>query len=429
MNNKDTLNFPNWTNRQVIVGTLFVVAVVLGFWLLYELRTVIFILFVAIVLGTAIRPAVDWLNRRGLPRWAGVLLIFLLVLALLTGFIYLVVPLIADQVTELTSNLPDYYNRFRRLAFQSPSRALQRLVVQLPPQLNLEPQEQQAPLEDQVFNQVTQTFTYTGMAFRAFLVTLAILLLAFYWTQESEKGIRSMLLFAPSGKREDLRNLLTDIESKVGGYIRGQAILCLSIGILALIAYVLIGLPYALVLALIAGVMEAVPVFGPALGAIPAILVAVSTAPDKIIWILIATVVIQTLENYLLVPRIMNRSVGVNPFVTLLSLAAFGSLLGLPGALLAIPMAAIIQLLIDRYVWTADQTDNQLTAMGRDYASRLRYEVQTLSQDVRKQARENTQNDEHGEDDPIEETIEGIASQLDRLLEQFANPPKEESGA
>jgi len=418
MNQNGSARVPEWTNRQVIFATIFVVAVVLAFWLIYRLRVVVFIFFVSIVLGTAIRPAVDWLNRRGLPRGAGVILIFFFVLAILIGFTVLVVPLIADQVTELTANLPDYYNQFRRLAFQSPSRALQRLVIQLPPNLNLELPEEQVP-NGEMLNQVAQTFNYAGMAIQAFLVALSILLLAFYWTQESERGIRSLLLFFPSGKREGVRELLAGIEDKVGGYIRGQSLLCLSIGLLALIAYLLIGVPFALVLAIIAGVMEAIPVFGPILGAVPAILAVLSSNPDKVVWILAATAVIQLLENYLLVPRIMNRSVGVNPFVTLLSLAAFSSLLGLPGALLAIPMAAIIQLLLDRFVWTNDPTESQ-AVIGRDYASLLRYEAQSLSQDVRKQGLERDAEDADGHHD-LDEAIEGIANELDRILEQIAN--------
>ncbi len=418
MNQNGSARVPEWPSRQVIFATIFVVAVGLAFWLIYRLRVVVFILFVSIVLGTAIRPALDWLSRRGLPRSVGVILIFLIVLAFLLGFTVLVVPLIADQVTELTADLPDYYNQFRRLAFQSPSRALQRLVIQLPQNLNLELPEEQAP-DGEVLNQVAQTFNYAGMVVKAFLVALAILLLAFFWTQESERGIRSLLLFFPSGKRDGLRELLADIESKVGGYIRGQSLLCLSIGILALIAYLLIGVPFALVLAIIAGVMEAIPVFGPILGAIPAILAVLSSDPDKIAWILVATVIIQLLENYLLVPRIMNRSVGVNPFVTLLSLATFASLLGLPGALLAIPMAAIIQLLLERFVWTNDQTESQET-MGRDYASMLRYEAQNLSQDVRKQGLDRDSEDTE-ERSSLEESLEGIANELDRILAQIAN--------
>jgi predicted PurR-regulated permease PerM len=150
------------------------------------------------------------------------------------------------------------------------------------------------------------------------------------------------------------------METKVSAYIGGQSILMLVVGSMALLAYGLIGLPYILVLAFVAGVMEAVPLIGPLMGAIPALLVALSIGPDKAIWVIVATLVIQQLENSILVPRIMSRAVGVNPFVTLLALLAFSSLLGIAGALMAIPLAAIIQLLLDRFVFHPDVAEPEV---------------------------------------------------------------------
>ena len=209
------------------------------------------------------------------------------------------------------------------------------------------------------------------------------------------------------------------MESRVGFYIAGQGILCLVIGIMALIAYLLIGLPNALVLALMAGVLEAIPMIGPLLGAIPAVLVALSIAPDKLVWVIVATVVIQQLENSLLVPRVMSKAVGVNPFVTLLSLFAFSSLFGIAGALMAIPIAAIIQLLLNHFVFHQTTVELEVSA-GRDYASRLRYEAQELAQDLRKQARLKKE----GTDlrvkqiDQVMDEIETITTDWDALLAQ-----------
>jgi predicted PurR-regulated permease PerM len=209
------------------------------------------------------------------------------------------------------------------------------------------------------------------------------------------------------------------METKVGSYVAGQGVLCLVIGIMALISYLLIGLPNALVLAFMAGVLEAVPMIGPVLGAIPAALVGLSVAPVKLVWVIVATVVIQQLENNLLVPRIMRKAVGVNPFVTLLAIFAFSSLFGLAGALMAIPMAAIIQLLLERFVFHAEAMEPE-PSPGRDHASRLRYEAQGFAQDLRKQARLK----KGGSDlrvkqiDQVMDEIETIATDLDALLLQ-----------
>jgi predicted PurR-regulated permease PerM len=210
--------------------------------------------------------------------------------------------------------------------------------------------------------------------------------------------------------------LVATIEGKVGNFIIGQTLLCGIIGGLALIAYTLIGLPYALLLAFLAGIMEAIPVVGPVLGAVPAVLVALSLDSSKVIWVIVASVIIQQLENSLLVPRIMNRAVGVSPLVTLLALIAFSSLFGVIGAVIAIPMAAVIQLLLERYLLEPNAIEPE-TTNGRDRFSVLRYETQELVQDVRKQVRKKEEV-ASADSDQVEDSLEAIALDLDSLLAQ-----------
>ena len=132
--------------------------------------------------------------------------------------------------------------------------------------------------------------------------------------------------------------------------MRGQGIVCATVCVLSLCTYALIGLPGAFFLAVLAGILEAVPVMGPIFAAIGPLVVAASQQPDKILWVLAGSVVIQQFENYVLVPRIMDKSVGVNPMMTLLSIVGFGTLFGLLGAVLAIPLAAVLQTLLDHFL-------------------------------------------------------------------------------
>ena len=231
-----------------------------------------------------------------------------------------------------------------------------------------------------------QAFGYVASAASIIFMATAILLLAFHWTLDGPRTIQSLLMLVPKGQRDSIGELISAMESKVGFYIAGQGVLCLVIGVMALVAYLLIGLPNAPVLALMAGVLEAVPMIGPLLGAIPAAVVALSIAPSKLIWVIVATLVIQQIENSVLVPRVMRKAVGVNPFVSLLAIFALSSFFGIAGALMAIPIAAMIQLVLDRFVFRPGTMESEV-AVGRDYASRLRYEAQDLAQDLRKQAR------------------------------------------
>jgi predicted PurR-regulated permease PerM len=247
--------------------------------------------------------------------------------------------------------------------------------------------------------------------------------LTIYWTLDGPRIIKTILLLIPQDQRENISELISAMESKVGFFLAGQGLLCLVISMMALVAYVLIGLPNALVLALAAGVMEAVPMVGPLLGAVPAGLVALSIAPGKLIWVIVSTIVIQQLENTLLVPRIMKKAVGVNPFVTLLALFAFSSFFGIAGALMAIPMAALIQLALNHFVFKSATVELEVSE-GRDYASRLRYEAQDLIQDLRKQSRLKKRGSDQKiiQLEQVMDEIETITTDLDALLAR-ANQP------
>jgi predicted PurR-regulated permease PerM len=267
---------------------------------------------------------------------------------------------------------------------------------------------------------------YVRGAAHAIFTAIVILILTLYWALDGPRIIKSILLLVPQDRRESMNELIAAMEEKVGFYIAGQGLLCLFIAVLALIAYVLIGLPNALVLALAAGVLEAVPMVGPILGAVPASLVALSIAPSKLVWVIVASIVIQQTENSLLVPRVMKSTVGVNPFVTLLSIFAFSSLFGIAGALMAIPMAAIVQLALNHFVFQPVTVEMDASE-GRDYASRLRYEAQDLIQDLRKQAR----NRKKGSDEKVMQVehvmdeIESLTTNLDALLAQSSSSGEE----
>jgi predicted PurR-regulated permease PerM len=407
----------NWTFWRVVWATLGLVFVGLSFWLLYRFHQVIFILFIAIVIGTLIRPVVIWLHRRGLPQKAGVIVVYLLLLALLTGFGLLLFPLIVEQSATITAAVPGYYQSLQAWLLDHPNQVLKSLNAVLPATPSFPDPIQQTGQE--MLDSAGQVFGYVGVAAKVVFTAVTILLLAFYWTLDGPRAIQALLRLLPIGQRESSRELIAAIETKLVGYLSGQGILCLVIGLMALVAYWLIGLPYVLVLAFVAGVMEAVPFVGPLLGAIPAALVALSIGPDKLIWVVVATLIIQQLENSILVPRIMRRAVGVNPFVSLLAIFAFSSLLGIAGTLMAIPLAAIIQLLLDRFVFHPDATEPEAST-GRDYASRLRYEAQDLTQDLRKQARLTQTGSEQQikQTDQVMDEIEAITADLDSLLAQ-----------
>jgi hypothetical protein len=161
-------------------------------------------------------------------------------------------------------------------------------------------------------------------------------------------------------------------------------------------------------------------VIGPVLGAVPPVLLALSLEPSKVIWVILAVIIIQQIEGNLLVPRVMDQAVGVNAIVTILAIFAFGALFGMGGAIMAIPLAAVIQVLINRFVFEASGAPTEVPDTRNRY-SMLRYEAQELIQDVRKQVRRK----EDGADletDRVEDMIEAIATDVDSTLAQMELP-------
>jgi predicted PurR-regulated permease PerM len=405
----------NWTFWRVVWATLVLVSVGLSFGLLYRFHQVIFSLFIAIVLGTMLRPVVAWLQRRGIPGVAGVILIYLVLLGLVVGFVLLLFPLLLEQATSIIADFPAYYQSLRDWAAGLRGPLVGQLSELLPATLSLPGVGQQTGQD--VIAAAGQVLGFVGSASTVLFTAAVILLLAYHWTLSGPRTIHGLLQLLPSARRETISELVAAMETKVGAYVAGQGILMLVIGGMALVAYWLIGLPYILVLAVVAGLMEAVPIIGPLLGAIPAALVALSLGPDKVGWVIVATLAIQQIENSLLVPRVMRKAVGVNPFVTLLALFSFSSLLGIAGALMAIPIAAMIQILLDRLVFHPEAREADLSA-DRGLAGRLRYEAQDLARDLRKQARHGTDGTDERvkQTDQVMDEIEALAIDLDKLL-------------
>lgn len=408
---------PSGALRPVLLGVLTAIAVVAGFALAYALRGVLLLLLVAIVLATAVQGFVARLQRWGLSNTMAVILAYAVLVTVVGALAVATVPFLAAQIADLIAALPVAYGSLREMLLSTDSQLLTRLASRLPMTLAAEPATETAAAGETVAV-VSEAIVYGQIIAQGAFYSILVLVLAFYWSMYQQRRMRSFLLMVPERRREATRQLVFDIQSKVGGYVRGQAMVCVAVGLMSLVAYTFLGLPYAAALALVAGLLEAVPVLGPTLGAVPALLVASSLGGEAVVGVLITTCIVQAVENYLLLPRVMSHSVGVNSFITLLSIAAFGTLLGVPGAILAIPMAAVLRLLLDRLL----ARDAAVESIGDDRGpvSLLRYRTADLLRDVRGRLRLKRA-DSTPETDAIAETVEKLAQELDIRLRQAAS--------
>ena len=403
-----------WDARKVVEATLAGAGVAAAFLFIYRFRMAFLGAFVGIVLAAAMRPIMAALVRRGLSREFGALVAFTLLSTVALGIVVLALPLVIDQVATVAGRIPGWYTDLREWMTHSPSRLWRHAGGRLPVQLDL---ARFPPLTaDQIVGLIEQLVA-------GLLLVVAVVLFAFYWTIEDELRSQVLARLAPLDRRESLRVFLAEAEARLGSYVRAQGFTCLAVGLMAFIAYVAIGVPNALVFALFVATMELIPVLGPTLGFTPAVLVMLAIHPATALWVVAAAVTIQFIEAYVLFPRFMGKSAGVHPLTCLLALIAFGSLLGVLGVFLAIPMAVLLQLTFERIVIPGG--GQVATPSGRDHADVIHYDARTLVVDAHRLA-ETPAVASDASLYALAEEVESIASELDRLLpddEPNAPPP------
>jgi predicted PurR-regulated permease PerM len=328
---------------QIAVGTLVVLALVALAALCYLLLDVLLLVFLGIVVASALQPWHVRLCAWGIPKGASVLLIYLLFLVGLVTLGVLVAPVVTDEVSSFGASVPDTYARLRTTLTESRAAPLRLIAERLPPF------EKLAQGFDGASSTVVREFfgfTSTVVGLLAYL--LSILAIAFYWTMELPRVERLVLSFVPVGRRTHALTMWHEIEFKLGAFMRAQGIAMVTIGVASAIGYAVIGLPNVLVLGVLAGLLEAVPLAGPVLAALPAVLVAFPIGLAKVLWVIGLATLLQVFENNVLMPRLMSHSVGVSALVGLVAVLAFGTLYGIPGVFIAIPLMAVIQVLLDR---------------------------------------------------------------------------------
>jgi predicted PurR-regulated permease PerM len=406
------VEIPQIPARQLVWWTLGVTAVVICFWLLIQFQEMILLFITAVILSTAVRPGVAWLEKQGIAKPVGIVIIFGLVGILLGLLIWATVPVLVDQGAALSQSLAEGYQMLRQWLQESPNILLSRLLDILPENLQGFIPDGESVLTDEemtlVANEGQGEQLLIGLA-----QAVAVVMLTFYWILESEFVKNAIFLLVPQQKRENARQVVAEIETRVGNYLLGQGLLCLIVGLVAFVAYLLIGLPHALLLAIFAGLLEAVPIAGPFLGAVPAVIIGLSVSPTTALWVILASIIIQQLENSYLVPRVMNSVIGIRPLVSLLSLLALGSLYGVLGALIALPLAGVIQLLLDRFLLARESLAQE--EPGRDQLSVLRYETNQLVQDIRNQIRRKD-SVPSAVTDALEDEVEALALDLEGYL-------------
>ena len=327
---------------NINVSTFTIAKIFLFFLLLYFvylIKDVVAVLFVSLIFASAVGPLVDWMQKKKIPRGVGILFIYLILFIVLSLTIYMIIPPIAHQISELSANFPRYIEKIISGYSVVKEYSIQHGILEsVKSNLGTFSSNLQVATSG-VFSTVSNIF---GGIFSFFLV----LIITFYMIVE-ERAIKKLVWsIAPKKQQTHIMELINKMQQKMGLWLRGQLILSLVIFILTYIGLLILGVEYALVLALIAGLTEFIPYLGPMIGAIPAIFLSFAQAPTLVLFVIALYVIIQQVENNILVPKIMQKTVGLNPIISISVLMIGFKLAGVVGAIMAIPVATAVSVFV-----------------------------------------------------------------------------------
>jgi predicted PurR-regulated permease PerM len=302
---------------------------------------VLVLVFVSVLLASALEPIVGILHDR-LPigRGATILLVYVAFLVAVVGLAFVIVPAAISQGQRIVTSLPAFFESIRTWAGTlrptTLARSMTTLISSLERALTPAPPDSNAVVK-------------VGFAaVESVAAVLTLLTIVFFWLLEHARLQRYVLAYLPLHRRAGARRAWNEIENRLGLWVRGQLILMGTMGVATGAAYTLLGVPGALVLGLIAALTEAIPIVGPLLGAIPAVLVAATVSPNLALIVAGIYVVIQLVEGSVLVPLVMRNTIGISPLLVLLSLLIGSAAGGLLGAALAVPVAASVEIVLAR---------------------------------------------------------------------------------
>jgi predicted PurR-regulated permease PerM len=308
---------------RTVLATL---AILAGLWLILQVRDILFLLFIAFLLMTAIYPLVVLLEKIRIPRLLAILIVYALIFGVFGFSIVSSIPTLVTQTTKLAEELPG-------------------VVAKVLPYWNINITtfvQQLAPIGENVVK-------FTVSIFSNIITTLTVLVFTFYFLLERRRIKKIIADTFGETIADRAISILRAIELRLGAWVRGELILMFTIGLFVYIGLVILKVEFALPIAIVSGLLEIVPNIGPIISAIPAVLIGLSMSPITALSVIVLYVIVHQTEGNIVVPIIMKQSVGLSPLVSILALMIGGRLAGITGAVLAVPVLLVCQVLIQYF--------------------------------------------------------------------------------
>ncbi|HLC49442.1 MAG TPA: AI-2E family transporter [Candidatus Andersenbacteria bacterium] len=327
--------------RVILFGILF--------WSLFMLRDVLLMLTSAVIIACAIEPLAQKLRTYRVPRGVSVVIVYLLVVGVIAAAVTLILPILAAEMVQLSSQIPQVIHGIEEKMGGLPGVDLASAVPQL--------QQSLSSVGDNLTNVSTAVFEQTRSIFSGVLSLVLVFIIAFYLVIE-EDALKKLFRFVVPRQHMAYVELMIDrIQRKLGRWVLAQMFLGLVIGVSVGFGLWAIGVKYAFTLGLVAGLLEVFPVIGPMIAGVLGTAIALSQSLTLGLLALVLYVIIQQTENHILIPNIMRKATGLNPLVTLIAVLLGGRLAGLSGVILSVPVATIISIMLADFFSTANGDD------------------------------------------------------------------------
>lgn len=294
-----------------------------------------------------LNPLVDWLERKGIKRIFTIVVLYLIIIGIITVVIISIVPVVQEQVTRLIDNFPRYSYELQIL-FENMTGS--DLFHQLQSNTNFNFSDVGTYLSEQASTILNNAWSgiggFLGVLKDVILAIITVPFILFYLLKDGKKLPSFILRFLPLRLRPSTGGVMSEINGQISHYIRGQIIVSFCIGILLYIGFLIIGMDYSLVLALIASCTSIVPYLGPAIAITPALVIAVVTSPFMLLKLIIVWTVVQLIEGKFISPQIMGKSLRMHPITIIFVILTAGNLFGIFGIILAVPGYAVLKVIV-----------------------------------------------------------------------------------
>lgn len=308
-----------------------IVLALLLFYLFYKIRDVLSILLVVMILVAALRPTVNkWAKKIG--RTFSVLILLAILIGVLGVFIYMIVPPMIDQLSQLVNNFPEYIRKFAVLRSQLPY--VEKITSTMAQSLG---------------SYAGDFVSFTTSFFGGLFTFLTIIVLTIYFLIDDHIFTGAIKALVPADRRDEVVEVVNKLSDKVGDWLRGQLLLGLIIGVIVYVGLSIIRVPYALTLAVLAGFLEIIPVLGPIISGLVAALVSLSIHPITAVIVVVFYIILQQVEGNLIVPKVMQKAIGLPPAILIIAMLIGGKLMGLVGAVLALPVTGMIYVMFQEW--------------------------------------------------------------------------------